>query len=87
MRLILQGKQHHPAIQRIKIESEPNFSAVDTWAAVATLLTTARLNDVHPNAWLTGTFERIADGRRLDRAGQTAANANASFSAHSRPEA
>ncbi len=34
----------------------------DTWATVASLLATARLNDVDPNAWLTQTLERIAAG-------------------------
>jgi transposase len=34
----------------------------DTWATIASLLATARLNDVNPNAWLTQTLERIAAG-------------------------
>ena len=33
-----------------------------TWATIATLLATARLNDVDPQAWLTLTLERIANG-------------------------
>ena len=33
-----------------------------TWATIASLLTTARMNDVDPNAWLTQTLERIANG-------------------------
>nr|WP_084678893.1 transposase [Methylocystis sp. ATCC 49242] len=33
-----------------------------TWATIASLLATARLNDVDPNAWLTQTLERIAAG-------------------------
>jgi transposase len=33
-----------------------------TWATIALLLATARLNDVDPNAWLTQTLERIAQG-------------------------
>jgi hypothetical protein len=33
-----------------------------TWATVATLLQTAKMNDVDPNAWLTLTLERIAQG-------------------------
>ncbi len=40
-----------------------------TWATIATLLTTARLNDVDPAAWLKVTLERIAAGwpnRELD---------------------
>ena len=40
-----------------------------TWATIATLLATARLNDVDPQAWLALTLERIAYGwpqSRLD---------------------
>jgi transposase len=33
-----------------------------TWATIASLLATARLNDVDPSAWLTQTLERIAAG-------------------------
>lgn len=33
-----------------------------TWAAIATLLQTATMNDVDPLAWLTRTLERIAKG-------------------------
>lgn len=33
-----------------------------TWATIATLLATARLNDIDPQAWLTLTLERIASG-------------------------
>jgi transposase len=33
-----------------------------TWATIATLLTTAKLNDVDPYAWLKITLQRIADG-------------------------
>ena len=33
-----------------------------TWATIATLLATARLNDIDPQAWLTLTLERIANG-------------------------
>ncbi len=32
------------------------------WATVATLLQTAKMNDVDPHAWLTQTLERIAQG-------------------------
>ncbi len=41
-----------------------------TWATIATLLATARLNDVDPQAWLALTLERIANGwpqSRLDQ--------------------
>ena len=33
-----------------------------TWATIATLLATAKLNGVDPYAWLKITLERIADG-------------------------
>jgi transposase len=31
-----------------------------SWATIATLLQTAKMNDVDPHAWLTLTLERIA---------------------------
>jgi transposase len=33
-----------------------------TWATIATLITTAKMNDVDPHAWMTQTLERIAKG-------------------------
>jgi transposase len=33
-----------------------------TWATIATLLATCRLNNVDPQAWMTTTLQRIADG-------------------------
>ena len=33
-----------------------------TWATIATLLQTAKMNDVDPHAWLAQTLERIAKG-------------------------
>ncbi len=33
-----------------------------TWATIATLLQTAKMNNVDPHAWLTQTLERIAQG-------------------------
>lgn len=33
-----------------------------TWATIATLLATAKLNGIDPAAWLTVTLERIAAG-------------------------
>ena len=33
-----------------------------SWGTIATLLQTAKMNDVDPNAWLTQTLERIAQG-------------------------
>jgi hypothetical protein len=41
-----------------------------TWATIATLLQTAKMNDVDPFAWLTRTLQRIAAGwpnRDLDQ--------------------
>ena len=41
-----------------------------TWATIATLLQTAKMNDVDPSAWLTQTLQRIAAGwpnRDLDQ--------------------
>ncbi|MGY4412232.1 hypothetical protein ACVWW4_003968 [Bradyrhizobium sp. LB7.1] len=35
-----------------------------TWATIATLLQTAKMNDVDPHAWLTQTLERIAQAGR-----------------------
>jgi hypothetical protein len=37
-------------------------AAGHAWATIASLLATARLNDIGPNAWLTQTLERIAHG-------------------------
>jgi transposase len=33
-----------------------------TWATIATLLQTAKMNSVDPQAWLTQTLERLANG-------------------------
>jgi len=33
-----------------------------TWATIATLLQTAKMNNVDPQAWLTQTLERIVNG-------------------------
>ncbi len=33
-----------------------------SWATIATLLQTAKMNNVDPLAWLTQTLERIANG-------------------------
>ena len=41
-----------------------------TWATIATLLQTAKMNGVDPHAWLTQTLQRIAAGwpnRDLDQ--------------------
>jgi len=39
-----------------------NIGSGRSWATIATLLQTAKMNDVDPNAWLTQTLERIAQG-------------------------
>lgn len=33
-----------------------------SWATIATMLATARMNNVDPHAWLTQTLERIVNG-------------------------
>ena len=35
----------------------------ETWAILSTLLTTAKLNGVDPETWLTNVLERIGSGR------------------------
>lgn len=32
-----------------------------TWATIATLITTAKMNSVDPHAWMAQTLERIAN--------------------------
>lgn len=38
-----------------------------TWATIATVLQTCRANDVDPQAWLTQTLERLANGWPLSK--------------------
>lgn len=38
-----------------------------TWAIIASLIQTARMNGVNPQAWLTQTLQRIADGWTVSR--------------------
>lgn len=41
----------------------------DRWAIVASLITTAKLNNIEPQAWLTDVLTRLTEGhlmRRLD---------------------
>ncbi len=38
------------------------------WAIVASLIQTAKLNDVEPLAWLTDVLERIVSGRTKQNA-------------------
>jgi len=40
------------------------------WATIATLLQTAKMNSVDPNAWLTQTLERIAQGWPINQIDQ-----------------
>lgn len=42
----------------------------DRWATVATLITTAKLNDVEPQAWLTEVLQRLTDGHPINRIGE-----------------
>jgi transposase len=39
----------------------------DRWATIATLITTAKLNDVEPQAWLTDVLQRLTDGHPINR--------------------
>ena len=39
----------------------------DRWATISTLITTAKLNDVEPRAWLTDVLHRLADGHPINR--------------------
>ncbi len=39
----------------------------DRWATISTLITTAKLNDVEPQAWLTDVLHRLADGHPINR--------------------
>lgn len=40
----------------------PSDGGGQTWATIATLLQTAKMNAIDPFAWLTQTLERIANG-------------------------
>ncbi len=39
----------------------------DRWAMLATLITTAKLNDIDPQAWLTDVLERMTNGHPINR--------------------
>ena len=41
----------------------PSDSGGRHWASIATLIQTAKLNDVEPLAWLTDVLQRIVAGR------------------------
>jgi len=42
----------------------------DRWATIATLITTAKLNDLDPQAWLTDVLQRLTDGHPINRIGE-----------------
>jgi len=42
----------------------------DRWATISTLITTAKLNDVNPQAWLTDVLQRLTDGHPINRIGE-----------------
>src|SRR5258705_5308482 len=46
---------------RVEIDFAGSDGGGRTWATVATLLQTAKMNDVDPFAWLTQTLERLAN--------------------------
>jgi len=37
------------------------------WATISTLITTAKLNDVEPQAWITDVLQRMTDGHPISR--------------------
>ena len=39
----------------------------DRWATISTLITTAKLNDVEPQAWITDVLQRMTDGHPINR--------------------
>jgi len=39
----------------------------ERWATVSTLISTAKLNDVEPQAWLTDVLQRLKDGHPINR--------------------
>lgn len=41
----------------------------DNWAVIASLIETAKLNRVDPQAWLTNTLKRLANGHRITALG------------------
>jgi len=41
----------------------------DNWAVIASLIETAKLNRVDPQAWLTDTLKRLANGHRINTLG------------------
>ncbi|RZL75487.1 MAG: transposase [Sphingomonas sp.] len=41
----------------------------DNWAVIASLIETAKLNRVDPQAWLADTLKRLANGHRINAIG------------------
>jgi len=39
----------------------------DRWATISTLITTAKLNEVDPQAWITDVLQRMTDGHPINR--------------------
>ena len=39
----------------------------DHWAVIATLIETAKLNDVNPHTWLADTLQRLAGVKRRSK--------------------
>lgn len=39
----------------------------DRWATISTLITTAKLNDVEPQAWISDVLQRMTDGHSISR--------------------
>ena len=42
-------------------------NGAERWATFATLITTAKLNDIEPQAWLTDVLQRLTDGHPINR--------------------
>lgn len=42
-------------------------NGADRWATISTLITTAKLNDVEPQAWITDVLTRMTDGHPINR--------------------
>lgn len=51
-----------PYLMPLNPHEVPSDGGGRTFATIATLLTTAKMNQVDPHAWLTQTLERIANG-------------------------
>ena len=62
-----------PARFRVLVTRRPKYAyrgrdgVIQTWATIATLLQTAKMNNVDPRDWLAQTLERIAQGWPLSQ--------------------